>query len=56
MHPACDLWMRGARFGTVVGSSLTERDRVKVRLDAFPNRTFSGSEDTFRFVCEPDPS
>ena len=50
LHPACDLWMRGARFGTVAGRSLTSEDRVKVKLDALPKRTFSGSEDMFRRV------
>ena len=50
LHPATDLWMMGARYGEVVGSSLTRNDRVKVRLDRRPNRLFSGSEDTFRRV------
>lgn len=51
LHPACDLWMRGARYGTVVGRSLTPCDRVRVRLDAIPGRIlFAGSEDTFRRV------
>ena len=22
LHPACDLWMQGARFGKLVGTSL----------------------------------
>lgn len=48
IHPATDLWMKGARFGVVVGTSLTPNDRVKVRLDALPQRMFSGSADTFR--------
>lgn len=30
LHPGCDLWMRGARFGTVVG---IEGDQFKVRVD-----------------------
>lgn len=30
LHPACDLWMRGARFGTVRGRT---RNFVKVRMD-----------------------
>ena len=50
LHPGCDLWARGARFGVVVGVSLTTRDRVKVKLDKMPSRLFSGSEDTFRGV------
>lgn len=48
LHPGTDLWMRGARYGVVVGMSSTPNDRVKVKLDAFPNRTFSGSADTFK--------
>ncbi len=50
LHPATDLWMRGARFATVVGMTTTERDRVRVELDAMPGRKFSGSGDTFRLV------
>ena len=50
IHPATDLWMRGARYGEVVGASLTPTDRVKVQMDKIPGRTFSGSEDTFRKV------
>lgn len=50
IHPATDLWMRGARFGVVVGSSLTPNDRVKVEMDKLGSRKFSGSEDTFRKV------
>lgn len=48
LHPACDLWMRGARFGVVVGMSITPDDRVKVQLDKMPKRIFAGSADTFR--------
>ena len=50
IHPGTDLWMRGARFGTVVGMSLTPKDRVHVELDRIPGRKFSGSADTFRAV------
>jgi len=50
LHPGTDLWMRGARYGTVVGMSLTPNDRVKVEVDKLPGRKFSGSEDTFRLV------
>lgn len=49
-HLATNLWMRGARFGVVVGSSLTPKDRVRVRLDKFPKTTFGASEDTFRAI------
>lgn len=37
LHPACDLWMRGARFGTV--KHVTRMGKVFVALDAFPMRT-----------------
>ena len=50
LHPGTDLWMRGARFGTVERMSLTPNDRVHVRLDKMPKRLFAGSEDTFRRV------
>lgn len=50
IHPSTDLWMRGARFGTVVGTSLTSKDRVHVELDKVPGRKFAGTEDTFRKV------
>lgn len=52
LHPGTDLWARGARYGVVVGMSLTERDRVRVRLDKLPGRLFSGSADTFRRIPE----
>lgn len=50
LHPGTDLWMRGARYGEVVGFSLTPNDRVKVKLDKLPRRKFSGSADTFRVI------
>lgn len=51
LHPATDLWMRGARYGVVVGTSLTSADRVRVRLDKRPG-VFAGHEDTFRRIPE----
>ena len=48
IHPGTDLWMRGARYGEVVRLSLTPKDRVHVRLDKLPGRTYAGSADTFR--------
>lgn len=49
LHPGCDLWMRGARLGTVHSFSLTPNDRVKVRMDHPQVRNLvGGSEDTFR--------
>lgn len=47
LHPGTDLWMRGARYGSVVGMSLTPDDRVRVKVDA-TGRTVSGSADTFK--------
>ncbi len=48
LHPGCDLWMQGARFGIVVGFSFTLEDQVKVKLDKLPGRKFSGPADRFR--------
>lgn len=50
IHPASDLWMRGARYGVVVGLSITPRDHVKVELDRIPGRKFSGSADMFKRI------
>lgn len=50
IHPGTDLWMQGARYGKVVAVSETPDDRVRVRLDKFPERVFAGTEDTFRKV------
>jgi len=50
LHPGCDLWMQGARYGEVVGSSLTPVDRVKVKLDRLPKRVFSGPENRFKKI------
>lgn len=50
IHPATDLWMRGARYGTVERVSLTPNDRVHVRLDKIPGRTFAGTADTFKRI------
>lgn len=54
IHPGTDLWMKGARFGEVVGCSLTSQDRVKVRLDKLPERVFSGPEERFRALQPGD--
>ena len=50
IHPGTDLWMMGARYGTVVGTSLTPvgEDRVWVELDVGGLR--SGPADRFRAV------
>jgi len=50
LHPGTDLWMQGARYGTVKGLSLTPNDRVKVELDKMPGKLFAGSADTFRRI------
>lgn len=50
LHPAHDLWMRGARFGEVVGVRSTPKDRVHVKLDKRPGHVFGGAEDQFRKV------
>ena len=49
LHPGTDLWMRGARYGDVVGLSLTRNDRVRVKIDR-TGQTIHGSEETFRRV------
>lgn len=48
IHPGTDFWMRGARYGVVVGIVPTSDDRVRVQLDRGPK--VCGSEDTFRLV------
>jgi hypothetical protein len=50
IHPGTDLWMRGARYGTVQRFSLTPKDRVHVLMDKRPSRVFGGSADTFRRI------
>jgi len=50
LHPGSDLWMRGAKFGTVVGASLTHYDRVRVRLDRIPGKVYCGPADRFRRI------
>jgi len=49
IHPGTDLWMMGARYGTVVGTSLTPRDRVRVEMDKVRGLR-SGPADRFRAV------
>ena len=50
-HPDTDLWrtMMGARYGTVVGTSLTPEDRVRVEMDKVRGLR-SGPADRFRAV------
>ena len=49
LHPACDCWMRGARYGTVTGKTKFS-DYVRVRLDVIPKRIFRAHQDNFRAV------
>lgn len=60
LHPGCDLWMQGARYGTVVGMVPTPNDRIRVKLDKTGERVWSGSEDMFRRIgheeCEAQES
>lgn len=49
IHPGTDHWMRGARYGTVVRTSLTPKDRVHVRLDKVAG-TVAGTADTFQLI------
>ena len=50
LRPGLYEWLRDARFGTVVGTSLTKNDRVHVKLDSMPNSTFGGPDLSFRKV------
>jgi len=50
LHPGTDLWMRGARFGEVIGISLTPADRVRVTLDKRPGRIFASYAESFRRI------
>lgn len=51
LHPGMDLWMRGAKYGTVHSVSLTPEDRVKVRMDnPRVSNLVAGPADRFRKV------
>ena len=52
IHPGTDLWISGARYGTVIGirPSAVAHRRVHVEMDRIPTRKFYGSEDMFRAV------
>ena len=47
LHPACDLWMMGARYGTV--SAHIGRN-VAVSVDKLPNKVMRAAENMFRKV------
>lgn len=46
LHHALDMWMRGAKFGTLEGMSAD--GRAKVRLDLRPKKLFKVSPDRLR--------
>lgn len=50
IHPGTDMWMRGARYGTVTRIVPTPEDRVRVRMDALPRQTFTAPVDRFRRI------
>ena len=54
IHPATDLWMSGARYGTVVRTSITPNDRVHVAMDHGGLTPVAGTEDTFRALPETE--
>lgn len=45
LHPACDLWMMGARFGNV--TKLTQRS-ANVLLDKIPGKVIRVAHDLLR--------
>tara|TARA_R110000744_G_C19235819_1_gene548689 strand:- start:310 stop:525 length:216 start_codon:yes stop_codon:yes gene_type:complete len=49
VHPGTDLWMMGARYGTVKKIGLTSEDRVRVEMDKVRGLR-SGPSDRFRAV------
>ena len=52
LHPSVEYCVQGARYGEVVGMSLTSDDKVHIKFDKLPNRKqhFAGSADTFRKI------
>lgn len=50
LHPGAGLRKQGAKFGTVVGTSLTHDDAVKLELDKFPGMKWSTAKDQLRHV------
>jgi hypothetical protein len=49
IHPGTDLWMMGARYGTVRTIVPTKTDRVRVRMDKVIG-LWSGPADRFRAI------
>ena len=51
LHPACDWWMRGARYAEVIENRLGDPDGlIRVRLDAVPHTILIGAADIQRKV------
>lgn len=50
LHPGTDLWMRGARYGTVKSISARGKVPVKVELDKLPGRVVRGTPEQFRRI------
>jgi len=50
IHPGTDLWMMGAKYGTVYSLSLTPHDRVTVTMDKGPKIFYKGSEETWKAI------
>jgi hypothetical protein len=51
LHPGCDLWAQGARYGEVLAIVDTTEDAVRVKLDKLPRRKFSGPPIRFRKIA-----
>ena len=49
LHPGTDQWMMGAKYGVVIGTSITELDRIKIKLDNY-DKTFYTTEDNVRRI------
>lgn len=54
LTPASDLWVQGARYGTVkrISTSRHGNIRVTVALDKITSQTFTGAPDSYRRIPE----
>lgn len=52
LHPATDLWMRGARFGEVIAIG---RKFLHVKLDASPRRVITIAPRNIGSIVEGNP-
>lgn len=50
LHPGMDLWMRGARYGTVTAQFPRNTDRIAVVLDKVPGKVLRCSANRVRLV------